>query len=940
MALELPKAKAKMRTLADSDVIAHWRMEEASGTLVEDAAHISDLTNSSAADIVTGPFTGETNNRGRNFAAASFATGASTAGQRTDLLGEVTAEVWADLTSIAVNSTFVAHGNSGTDTTAANNTLLQFQVKVGGDVQLVWETGSGTNVIAVSPIPVTTGLHHIAARRRLVGATYDVDFFFDGVFVGTDVGNTAPSGGTSGSWALGNQVDAALGGGIVSGRVYEVRIASVALADEAIRESASRGLRDWDLTRVIASGHYTVHTRVLLRNGDLTWLDLTALYGVDFLEGFDDGDGVDDDGATGQLRLRRRSAALSVSPMMTTSRANALDPDGQFLDITRRIKIEEAVVPHGASASIIAGIHWQLVFDGYARAVGDAEGETLTIELRDRIYPLQVAWVQPDRTLSPDADFVYGVAATAIESVLAQQLTDWRPRTLGGTVEGYAGGVDSFALHTPVSPAFVIDNSPGGYSVPATSHVAQAQADLVDRTCGWLLRFTFDEVRQEFRYTLSDPGRGRTWSASDPLLEPWQYKIKKLDINDDDIRNEIEVEFGNSTDPDNATVSKRNSVRVEDALSVARYWRRAARIGLASTSELNTTAQATALANAVLSDLAYPVADFEVETLPRRDIRVGDLVKLRADGRRLGYDVVVAVVAKRDRRSSRDRRSTFVCRAAAPIGRTWRWMEMLDAVGITGGDGLKPPVTPLAPAVSALAGAARITWAFPANYGNKRYRETEVHVAGVSGFTPSSASLRDLTRGKGETAVDMDPTLIAYVKVIHRDEMGNVSAASPETAVTPRFLPKAPHVQAVRSGNQTIGSTSPDDIIWNSKQSGTDPFSQLNTSTGVFTHRKAGPLHIQARALYDGDNKVGAQGRLDLLVDVGGGYVTRRSGPVGTVAGSPARAQLELPHQVIWLPDGALVKIQIAQPTLGDPASAVIAGADTTWLEIVGGIHA
>lgn len=932
MPLELPKARSKMRTLAASDVIAHWKMEDTAGTTIVDAAGSSNLTNSSSLDIVDGPFTGAANNKGRFFNATSSATGASTAGQRTALLGECTVEVWADLTSIAGNSTFVAHGSNAADATAANNTLLQFQAKAAA-LQLVWEQGAGVNVVSNSNGDALTGLHHYAARRRATGGTYAVDFFVDGLLVSTTTGLTAPSGGTAGSWALGTHVDTTLSGGVVAGTVYEVRIADLALSDEAIRESASRGLRTWDLARTIASGHFTVHTRALIRDSAGAWLDLTSLYGANFVDGYEDGDAVDDDGATGRLRLRRRSEFSSIAPFMSASRANLV---AQLLDITRRIKIEEAVVPHGADESVVAGVHWSLVFDGYARVIGDGSGEVIDLELKDRIYPLQVAWISPNRLgAAPDEDYAYA-AGTPIETVLAQQLVDWRPTSIGGTIEGFAGGLDAVTLYCPTSPAFNMN----AFALPASSHVAQGQADTVDRTIAWLLRFVWDEVRQEFRYTLADPGRSKTWGASDPILEPWQVlDFKKLEVNDDDIRNEIEVEYGDSSTTDNLTVNKRASVRVENATSVTRWWRRYARIGLATASELNSAAQATTLANNVLSDLANPLADFEVETLPRRDIRLGDLVKMRADGKRLGYDVIVAVVGIRHTRNKGERSTIFSMRAAAPVGRRRRWQDMFDSVGVVGGDGLNPPATPSAPTLESISGGVRVSWGFPANYGNKRYRETEIHVSTSSGFTPSSATLRDVVRGKSAVSIELDPTVLQYVKIVHRDEMGNVSAASAQSSATPRFLPKAPHAQASLSANQAIGASSPDDIVWDTKQAGTDPFGQLNIANGIWTQKKAGPMTIQARALYDAALKAGAQGRLDLLVDIGGGYVTRRSGPVVTATGTPTRAQLELPATLIWLPDGALVKVQIAQPTLGNAGSVVVAGADVTDLQICAGIH-
>jgi hypothetical protein len=825
-----------MRRLVAADRIAHWRLEETSGTLIADDAGTSNLTSASSANIVSGPFAGESGNAGRT-TSFTMATGASTAGQRAALVaGLWTAQVWVRPASLHTSfpAIAIAHGHlpSGGPPTTSNH-LLQFS-RNGAKIQCVWEATGGTPVISTTAADYLTalGLHHIAARCTPTGATRRLEIFVDGLLRQTFSGLAAAFDGASGGWLLGS---APGGGQPWDGQVYEVSLASVALSDEAILESYARGVCTWDRTRAIASQRYAVHTRARIRDSSGKWIDLGDLYDTDFVNGFDDDDDVDADGATGMLILRRRSMRHSIAPLMASSRANAADPGGQLLAVTRRIKIEECVVPAGASRELVGDVHWQLVFDGYARAVGDGEAEVITLELADRIRALQVAWVQPDRAPNPDVDFTYAATPTAIETVLAQQLVDWVP------AEGFGGG-DGVTLYVPTSPAFTINNAPAGFSVPADESVAQAQADLVDQLIAWHLRYRWDDLRQEYRYTLSDPGRSRTWSSTDPTIEADQVlRRRRLEISEEDIRNDIEVEYGDAAAGDNLTVNERKSVRVSDAGSIAKYWRRYARVGLAHPSELSDSAQATDLANRMLSDLKDPLAHIEIDVLPRREIEIGDVVKLKADGIRHDTDLTCAVVGIRHSRSAEGRLTSLSLRAAAPVGRRRRMLDIVDQVGSKGGRGLKPPITPIAPTIDRIDGGLVVRWPFPANIGNRRYDATEVHLDAVSsGFTPSTSTLKALVRGVNAAPLALTPGVEQHVKIVHRDLRANKSGVSPVASAKPRHRGSSLYARAYRATDTASYLSKGDNYF--TMTTALDVFSTLSTTGSPSRTRFTAPV--------------------------------------------------------------------------------------------------
>jgi hypothetical protein len=912
-----------MATPATADVVAHWKFEELSGTSCVDAAALSNLTSTSSGNIVAGSFLGMANNRGRTWTTGpSTASGASTAGQRTALLSTITVLHTCTLTSVASAATMAAHGASGE--TEAVNLLMSLEHAAGGQLLLRWERSAGTDVLASSGLTIPTNEQVLLGARRRPSATaakVAVDFFVisaAGIQTSTVDTLDPPTGGGSGAWSVGAQPG---GGAAMTGTSWDLLVAGVALSDEYIRDAYARAVRDWDLARLLASGEYQVHTRARVRNTSGAWIDLTDVYDVDFLGGWEDSDAVDDDGASARVNLLRRQDWLAVTPGVATSRPNVADPAGQLLDVARRIKLEEAYLPAGALRAAAGDVHWDLVFDGYVRAVNVA-GEQVTLDLLDRIRALQAAWVQPNRSVSPAIDVSYAATPTAIETVLGFQLVDWKP------AEGYAGGMDEVTLYTPTSPAFTLD---GQFSVPATSSVAQAMTDLVDRTIAWLLRFIWDQTRKEFRFTLADPGRSRSWSGATDrtIASPEILAWRRIETSDEDIRNDVEVEYGDVADGDNLTVNKRKSVRVTDATSINRWWRRYCRIGLATASELGTSGQATTLANAILSDLASPLADVEIDIMPTRVHVLGDLVKVTADGDHYSADQVFAVVGIRHSRSPDDRRTTLVLRGAKPVGRRRRWQDIIDQVGIVPGDGLLPLPTPSAPTLTGIANGIVVDWTMPVNAGKRKYRETEVHVSTSSGFTPSSSTLAEVVRGKSAASLrGLAGNTTQYVKLVHRDEMGLSTTASAQASTSPRWLPKTDHLYAVRAtSDQLIGAAGPDVVVFNSAPS--NPAANYNTTTGEFTASVTGLFAVDASVLYDADLKVGANAYLEILVN--GSLV--RVGETKVVAGTPARCTVTVGAQLV-LGAGDIVTVQLQRPTAGNANSAVVVSVTQTYFTV------
>lgn len=913
MPFELPPPKSKLRTLALADCIAHWRLEETSGTAVADVTGASSLTSASAANIVTGPFVGAAANRGRTVSSSANAiSGASTAGQRTALAGEWTIEAWVIPSSVAGSRTYVAHGSNGTDATAANNYLAMLACEAGA-IRVYWEYGAGVDVIVDSATaPIVVGeLQHVAVRCRVTGATRAVDFIYQGRVIQTVTGLTAPSGGSSGTWALG-----ALAGSLGSAALadlLDVRVASVALSDEALRESYARGVRDFDLATVIASGQYEVFGRALLRDGIGVWWDLSDLNGFDFVRSMDWGVDVDDEGASANLSLQIDFEAHSLAPLLDDARANVEDSDGQFVDLVRQVKLETAIVPAGTGREGVEYFDWQLVFHGHITDVA-WPGDTVEVQLADRFRALSRTFIEPNRATSPPKDFgPFGSSGgSAVEGVLTAVVTTLEPTA------GYPGGLPT--IWAPVTSGWAVRE----FWAPPDQSVGQLLQNKAAEL-GWLLTYIWDDARQEFRLSFYEPDRAKVWTAGDRTISPDQVLgVDRLEMSEDDVRNRVGIEAGLTASGDNLQRYRRTEHLYVDTASEARWGPLYCRIGLASTTNLDTVTEVDRLGAAALADMSQPKAHLDVTVPFRWDVTVGDMVRFPGDDRRFTQRDH-AITGIRSTLSATERHTKLSSRAASPIGRRRRWFDAIVGGGLARADGWSGPKQPSGVAAEAIANGVRFNWDVPANNGNRGYRETELHVSATSGFTPSTSTLRGLLAGQGglDVAAGLTPGVVQYGKVLHRDHWGNVSDVSAEVSATPRQLPRTAHAAVRLSSNVTLSAGAGlQTIVWNVEAA--DPLNRHSTSTGEYTTLSAGTLLVSARVLYDSNSKPASP--VYLVVEVAGSE--RRRSATLLSSGSPDRAQMEL-DCAIRVAAGEVVRVRISGG--GNSGHYLVAGTTTTW---------
>jgi len=253
-------------------------------------------------------------------------------------------------------------------------------------------------------------------------------------------------------------------------------------------------------------------------------------------------------------------ARNSFSPKDANSEWNQPSP---LLWPNRRVRFQVAVTAVGATPT--AG-DWVTLHEGYLGDLIRTDAHTVTCECRDLAKRLQDAYIETSTTYT-DMD---------AEDVIQQILDDYF-------------GAGEITLYTPVASGWHITS----YTVEYVSVWDAIQKIAAQR--GWFLGYRWDSGTGQFRLTFMEPPRSKS-TADYTINYTDDIYVEDLDISDRDIRNVVKVTY-------QASDGSINTVTREDATSISIYGRRACEIIESATSEIDTQAEAEALADAVLSDL-------------------------------------------------------------------------------------------------------------------------------------------------------------------------------------------------------------------------------------------------------------------------------------------------------------------------------------------------
>ncbi|WP_241757735.1 hypothetical protein [Myxococcus landrumensis] len=480
-------------------------------------------------------------------------------------------------------------------------------------------------------------------------------------------------------------------------------------------------------------------------------MDLSQLEGRDFLDAAEVDESVDQPVSAATVTLKRDVDLFSTSPLRADSKLNAIN--GQLIRSGREFTVEGAVSPVGMAPS---ASEWHMLFHGVIDEV-DFPDEQLVFRGRDFGGRLQDEMIQVERA--------YGeTAGVAVEAVMQSILSD--------------NGM-SVSLHTPVSPGWRIRK----YAQKKVS-VLDALRDLAQQI-GWEVRYRWREASGSFALTFSEPARVNpslawTFGSSD------YRNVSKLTINRAEVRNRIEVVYSDVGDLDVTNQAKRKSVVVEDAASQAAYGVRFMQLAEDASSNINSEVEARKMADAALSDLKEPLADQEVETDFFLPVELGDLYRFRANGAHYSDDQHLAVTGFRHAFSSEGDAVTTITTRGKPSYGISTWLEMDTRPGLSEPAHTLPPFAALRVDVTAVVNGFSLA-VTPALSGPP-VAAYELHVSTLSGFAPSSSTLRGTFDTTSFGVSDLQPGTTYYARVVPRDRYGNRGDASPQLVVVPKKL--------------------------------------------------------------------------------------------------------------------------------------------------------
>ena len=221
----------------DSNTLALWRLDETSGTTVNDSSgNTYTLTTSGTTAAVPGAKL----HYGREFTQTAYADGPGNAGAVTALLGEWTVEWWSCgatgtypgsmVLSGLGSGTIVAYGEASE--VSADNTLMHVSIS-GGNLVWRWENGAGVDVTGSAAITgaLTDHFNHFAVRKKYNGVNYDVTMFVNGKLIGTNLSQTNASDGSTAKWFIAKDPDGSAG---FTGIIDDIKVSNMARSDQEI----------------------------------------------------------------------------------------------------------------------------------------------------------------------------------------------------------------------------------------------------------------------------------------------------------------------------------------------------------------------------------------------------------------------------------------------------------------------------------------------------------------------------------------------------------------------------------------------------------------------------------------------------------------------------------------------------------------------------------
>lgn len=526
---------------------------------------------------------------------------------------------------------------------------------------------------------------------------------------------------------------------------------------------------------------------------------------------------------TAEVRMLRQQGAFSLSPFVVIG--NPLYGTEAKIFVGRRIVIDCVLTPDDIALTTLTPT--VRVFDGYIDNV-EFETDEITITCTDQLARARDTMIEYDRCYgfatgvnatkgvyeyAADNNPTFAVGDLVIPSkekatghfykvtagtlaVSDQQLGEpaWPTGTGATVVQGTctfteAGTVSAtgvaletvinqiladnglgalFTLQVPVSPSWNVRPY-----IQERGTVLDALNTLVLQL-GWYIRYEWSSSLGRYELTLKEPNRTAA-TADKTLAVDDEYEVSEAGIDITNVRNVVQVVYGDASQTD-AAGNPRRKVRVQvDATSINKYGRRWMEIAEGATSAISSQAEADRLALACLADLKEPQLGLTVSFGIDPHLERGDMVLVPADGLRFTTDQILSVKSLRHNISANECRTELEL-LGKPVAFRAQWIKLDGRVWAN----YKNPFA-TGPRLNSSTfntaakdgGVVEFTVGTGQAMRGDKSGRYELHLSTTNGFAPSSTTrIGEYPSGK-VNVTGLTPGTTYYARVVPVSHVGN-----------------------------------------------------------------------------------------------------------------------------------------------------------------------
>lgn len=734
-----------------SDTLHMWTLDETSSSDdARDVVGARDLPIVSSTIVRTaGP-----SRNGARFTGAAGSGFYSTANDDDDISGDLTVSILAREIS-EDNGVLLSYSGTRSGTNAE---MMRFEVgfTLSGKIRVRFDTGASP-FITLQSYETTNALprrnwHNLITIRKTDqgGGLVNIEVWVNGKLwetIASGVGDY--DNGANAEWRIAQTFTANTP---FDGKIGFVHVETAALSAAAIANLHRR------LT--LQEGDRWVDMKVEVEDGDspAVMRNLADLEGENFLRSIKWNNDVDAKTVAGTVETAASIDRFILHFLNESSKLNLTDTTdpasfASMLMAGRDVDVYRAILPRFIEAS---AADWSKVIEGEVDKVKSSGFGNIMLEFRDKGAIMGYTKIETPTWYSD-----LGTPAAPVdddsEDVIQMILDDWHPDTPTLRVEDDI----SFALH--------------GYEQGKMSIHEAIENITIQRAADCRLWQHPDTGNHEITYFLV--GEDRT-DADIVLTDDDYMQVTNLEFDRTRIRNKIEGGYYDDTLLDNHGKPKIQDDVVEDVTSQGKFGKQFMSFTEASTSQIDTAAELTAMLNTVLDALKDPEAYVSLKCRFLPEMTVHNLVYLPANDEMWTTAQTLAVQRISQTWSKPEATTTLNLRGKPVFGHR-------KILAREGGQSEYPSTTaPIYPIpgdvnLQSIVGGVRVS--FPSNQHKSQQRKrgrhahTEIHAQlGTGDFTPDATTLKAFGDKIDFEITDLLPGQDYRVKAIGVDQMGRI----------------------------------------------------------------------------------------------------------------------------------------------------------------------